>query len=728
GDNLNEPTEHFNLSLEAVNPAADGGTLPSAPAVHSIADNDRVVITLGGGRRFREGETPDLIVDFGVELTRELTVRVVLLRVPLADIIRRVNYDDLAQVDIDTDGNTGSDWLSAIPPYLARAQLGRSLFMLAPVPGATSGVIPLNFFGSNNDKDGINEADEVFWVAVPEYEFVYNRATQSNELMRVRDTYIQGAWGDVEVAVEEQRYTIEDGDPITVSVAAATDTVAEGRTVRFNVTLEGAPKGPDADMEVLYTLSGPGGGVVPVEYGDGRGRLRFNRLQTAGVITVGIPATGALGAGSMDGTLALEITGVEELYTAPETLPGHLGYQYEYFDYALGEVTVSSTRNRASVTVDWVDGEHVFEATRSPPGAVAEGADANTTATWVITRTAGPDLGGGNLRLMWSVVPGAGAVAAEDADFAATTGVLTFTGSTQSDGARRLLDVHIAPDDLNEADERFRVVFAAADAGIASLPAPQEAVITDSADDAIEVSITHDAETPTSATENGATLTFRVGLSGGIRTADVVVPFLFSGAGITDSDFDILTPANIAASAVSGVATFRPGRAPRADESMNVVAQLLDDDLNEATEMLTLSGAPGLHTAAGAIRYADGAGSAAAGILDDDAIAAAIIPVGTDFRPDLFHQVEEGRIARFLVTLDHASAAAATVPYVISGPADFSDYGAFFAIEDGVDVLSLPGKKYAGALVIPAGRTTATLAVPLERDDDTDESELLSVF
>ncbi|MDD9807881.1 MAG: hypothetical protein OXU34_06390, partial [Gammaproteobacteria bacterium] len=701
GDNRNEPTEVFDIFLEAADPVAGGGTLPSGAATYMIADDDRVIITLSGGRRFPEGERPDVIVNFGAELTRGLlTVRVDIVRAPreTLELYPVMNDYDLPQIE-HGDGNTGLYGLPATPPNLSRAQIGGDIFMLPPVPGATSGAIPLYYFDEGS-VDNLNEADETFWVVIPE--------------SRDRDSiYLSGAWGDIEVAAASQQYIIEDGDPITVSVAAAADTVAEGRSVRFNVTLEGAAKGSSADLDVLYTLSGPGGGVIPVDYGVGR--LRFNGAKdssrdgdTAGVITVGIPPVDALGAASEDGVITLEITGVEGIYSEPTLVANrelHVAQLVESDDYAIGEVTVSSTRNRASVAVDWVDGEHVFEATLAPPGRIAEGADANTMANWTITRTAGPDLGAGHLRLMWSVVPGAGANAAEAADFAATGGVLTFSGSTQSPAAQQLFNVQVVPDNLNEGDESFRVVFAAATAtNIASLPPPQQIVIADNADDTIEVVIIRSTLTAVAITEDApAPAIFRVDLSGGQRTSRVFMPFTISGDGITASDFDILSLTSSAGDAFDGELVFGGS----AFEHTHV--RLLDDDLNEAAETLTLTGAPpgadGLRTA-GAIRYAAtaDADNAEVEILDNDPILVSL-SASPDVTPETsLYNLWEGRVARFFITMDRASAAPATIAWAF---------------------LAGHGLRYRGpaegTVTIPAGQTSATVGVRvLEGGTDDD--------
>jgi len=114
-----------------------------------------------------------------------------------------------------------------------------------------------------------------------------------------------------------------DNDPITVSVATTANTVTEGQSVQFDITLEGASEGADGNFDLLYTLDGLAG-VTPAD--SGNGRLQFRRrssalgTQTAGTVTVTIPYTGALGDSNEDSTLIFRVVGVEEQPTAPRVV------------------------------------------------------------------------------------------------------------------------------------------------------------------------------------------------------------------------------------------------------------------------------------------------------------------------------------------------------------------------------------------------------------------------
>ncbi|MDD9874822.1 MAG: hypothetical protein OXU22_04710, partial [Gammaproteobacteria bacterium] len=156
--------------------------------------------------------------------------------------------------------------------------------------------------------------------------------------------------------------------------------------------------------------------------------------------------------------------------------------------------------------------------------------------------------------------------------------------------------------------------------------------------------------------------------------------------------------------------------------SGDIVVTLLDDELNEAQETVTVTGAsPALAsltrlrltgTGSGGVQYTAGGNLAAVDVTDDDAISVSIAVAGTDADDSLGgHQVEESADATFTVTLDHASAADATIPYTIGGEVEADDY-----TDSG-----------NGSLTIPAGDTEGTITVSLLADADTDAAEDLTV-
>jgi len=79
-----------------------------------------------------------------------------------------------------------------------------------------------------------------------------------------------------------------------------------------------------------------------------------------------------------------------------------------------------------------------------------------------------------------------------------------------------------------------------------------------------------------------------VALSGGVRTSMVTVPFAFSG-GLSNAEYAITTPGSIADDATGGAVTFAVDGMETAGDSATIVVNLQGDNLNEATETLTVT-------------------------------------------------------------------------------------------------------------------------------------------
>ncbi|MDD9818008.1 MAG: hypothetical protein OXU61_07750, partial [Gammaproteobacteria bacterium] len=451
GDNRNEDTEYFAVNLVAVNPGGDSGTNPTTTGVVTgIRDDDQVIITMGGGHSFPEG-TPDVdvVVDFGAELTRPFRARVLILRNDENSTLTNPAHNS---IETGNDFDSGTSYIPAGPPIVARSQLAASQFVA--LAGATTFSFPLSRLGDSDygfPDDNLNEADEVFWVTLSD---VISPAVSSAPG--------SGVWGDVvfptpRVTTRDgvwdpaslEAYTLLDVNPIDITVTASVNTVAEGGSVRFDITLTGASEGSDGNFDVLYTLDGLGAGITPGDAGNGS--LRFNRLQTAGTVTVSVPYTAERGSSDDDSTLAFRITGVEKLDTPPTLVNGT-----EHFDHAAGVITSTAPNNQASVTVTWTDDtpDHVFTLDEAPATIAEPAAAQGAPATFEVER-GGPDLAT-TLGVTWRIQT-AGA-AAEDFH-GATQGTLSFFGNTTT----QTFVVNAAHDDLNEGDEDFTINFTVSD-------------------------------------------------------------------------------------------------------------------------------------------------------------------------------------------------------------------------------------------------------------------------
>ncbi|MDD9816218.1 MAG: hypothetical protein OXU31_09675, partial [Gammaproteobacteria bacterium] len=299
----------------------------------------------------------------------------------------------------------------------------------------------------------------------------------------------------------------------------------------------------------------------------------------------------------------------------------------------------------------------------------------------------------------------------------AITGIVTFSGhapqnsqssfsisSTVPDVSYRIT---VFDDNLNEGPTTVTAALsnvqrAGIGAGSVSIPI--------AASDPIAVTIVRQGSA--NVNENGS-VTFRVFLSGGLRTADVVVPFSFSGA-LGNGEYAITAPAGIAATATGGTVTFDTSGTPTPTDTADITVNLQGDTLNEATEALTVTGAAagstGLRTA-GAIDYTTVGNTASANITDDDAITVTAAPAESS--------VAEGGEAEFTVTLSTTSAADATVVFSAAIVAQTMTANADGNPDFALDTPS------ASPLMIDAGKTESTITVDINDDRLAEDAETL---
>ncbi|MDD9850760.1 MAG: hypothetical protein OXU94_03215, partial [Gammaproteobacteria bacterium] len=239
----------------------------------------------------------------------------------------------------------------------------------------------------------------------------------------------------------------------------------------------------------------------------------------------------------------------------------------------------------------------------------------------------------------------------------------TFAGDAVTDGSGSVtvasgassgtLSIAVPDDNLNEAASTLTVTLGdITGATVAAAGGTAEATVA--ASNPIAVTI---ARQGAADVDEDATVTFRVSLSGGLRTADVVVPFTFGGS-LDNAEYAITAPAGIAATATGGTVTFDTSGTPTATGHTDITVNLQGDTLNEAADTLTITGAApgdsGLRTA-GAIDYTSNGNTDSVNITDDDAITVTVAPAESS--------VGEGDEAEFTVTLSTTSAAAATVNF-----------------------------------------------------------------
>ncbi|MDD9875658.1 MAG: hypothetical protein OXU22_09025, partial [Gammaproteobacteria bacterium] len=502
--------------------------------------------------------------------------------------------------------------------------------------------------------------------------------------------------------------TIPASDPMTASIARAAgqaETVDEGQSAEFTVTLSGAASGSAAAVAVPYTIAGSGG-YTPTDAGGGSVTIAAGQLQ--GAISVRMPLSGILGAGDDDQTVTVTLTADDaatmDSFEGPTAASGG------------GEVarTADPAGQFAEVIVNFIDDAHSFTFTDSAT-TIAEGDD----ATYTVTRSGSDITSGAALSVTWEYAAGNPAPVAADfpGDVFPAGGVLEFTGSQ----ATKTFTIAIADDSINEPGEVFALTLsiapehrvAADDQGGASLPAALSVTITD--DDSVMVTIAR-AAGGGAVNENGGEMEFTITLEGGERAAGVetLVPVSVGGAGITADDFDItgpLTELDGTPPAAGDTAITAILADDRSTYTLTLTAT--DDDLNEAAEQLTVTGAApgaaGLRLSnGGGAKYTEGGDSASRPIADDDAISVSVANAGVDADADADgFQVEEEHPAQFTITMDHASSAEARIPWTATG----------LEAADTTDALS-------GVAVIAAGDTEATVSFALAGDADAGADEM----
>ncbi|MDD9871601.1 MAG: hypothetical protein OXU41_08815, partial [Gammaproteobacteria bacterium] len=178
----------------------------------------------------------------------------------------------------------------------------------------------------------------------------------------------------------------------------------------------------------------------------------------------------------------------------------------------------------------------------------------------------------------------------------------------------------IPNDNLNEPASKFTVTLTTV-TGATIASGRGTAEVTIAASDPIAVTITRQGD---AEVNENADVTFRVSLSGGVRTTDVIVPFSLPRY---SSYYTIRFPGSSLISR-TGTVTFERRNT---NTAMDFTVRLHDNTLNEATRTITLTGAPagamGLRTVGGGpIAYATGGNTASVTLTDNDPITVTVAP------------------------------------------------------------------------------------------------------
>ena len=287
--------------------------------------------------------------------------------------------------------------------------------------------------------------------------------------------------------------TIEDGsdDAIRATLRASRQTVREGESVSFTVTLSG---GTSTEPVTVRYRTADGSATAPGDYTALSGTLTFaNDSETR--------------------TFTLRTRDDDELESA-ETLVVMLSD-----GKSAGEVDAE-----VSTEVTITDNDSISVSLEAPPSTVTEGESAS-----FVVKLSGATLS--DLVVSYGTSGGSGAAGAiAGQDYNEVSGTLTFSAGS---GLTQTFTVATIDDKLNEATETFTVSL-----GDVSLPASAELGVTDATveildNDGLTAKVTADAD----LVAEGDPATFTVALTGGTSTGDVVVFYTVDGSATASDDY-----------------------------------------------------------------------------------------------------------------------------------------------------------------------------------------------
>ena len=719
-DDLNEADETFTVALSGVTLPA-GVSLGDAEAVGTITDDDELTVSVAGpGANVEEGQTAtftvtvtgtsttavvvsyevdtdastatatDYTAPSGTELTigagvASGTIEVVtntdavlephetlVLKLTAASTAGEVGVSTTAATAAATIEDKGTVTVSVRD---AQASEGESVQFVVELTGAVSSEVKVSY--ATSDGTGANPAAGTDYTAVSATELTFRPgealrqtvsvATAEDELNEADETFkLTITAPDPEVAGvilgdAEAVGTITDDDELTVSVAGPGANVEEGQTATFTVTVTGTST---TAVVVSYEVDTDASTATATDY------------------TAPSETELTISAGVASGTIQI-VTNTDTVLEPDETL--------------VLKLTAASTAGAVSVATA------TAEATIEDPGTVtvsvgdAQASEGDSVQFEV-------ELSGAvssEVKVSYATSDDTGATAAvAGTDYTAVSATtLTFR---PGEALRQTVSVATAEDELNEADETFKLTITAPDPEVAGvILGDAEAVGTITDDDELTVSVAG----PGANVEEGQTATFTVTVTGTSTTA-VVVSY--------EVDTDASTATATDYTAPSGTElTIGAGEASGTIQIATNTDTVLEPD---ETLVLKLTAA----STAGAVSVATA--TATATIEDTDTVTVSVKalivedddPDTTDvIETDDKSIVEEGQSAMFAVELSGAVASAVEVSYEASD-------GTAVAGEDYTAVS-------ATTLTFTAGDTAKTVTVVTLADDVVEAAETFTV-
>ncbi len=488
---------------------------------------------------------------------------------------------------------------------------------------------------------------------------------------------------------------ITDDDPLTATVTAKAESVDEGQTATFTVSLTGGTS--TAPVVVHYSLGGS------ATSGDD--------------YTAPVSRTLTIGSGTSSGTFTIETLTdnvVPETETLEVTLDSATSAGTVMVSPTAATTAINNTTRPTLILED--DGSSSVRARRSVRGASIRGSSSSISCDVCMTEG---DTQTGTTRTVrpMLVLPGttqkviipasqtvtidyetSDGTAQAGQDYVEKDGTLTFTGDP-NDGFKAKLQTPITlqtiGDTLNEPDRTFTLTLLSA-----TLP---DLTTTDAVSFTVAVRdddpISAEVEALSSRVNEGQSAAFQVNLSGGTPTADVVISYAVGGSATAGDDY----------TAPPGTLTIASDRT-----SGTITIETLDDGVredNDETMVVTLTGATTAGTATvasqGATTTISGEGPPARvqpPVQVQPATARVSVSAGAP-------SVNEGETATFEVTVSGGTGTEMRISYSVGGTAT-------------------PGADYtapSGTLTIGSGASSGTIAIATLADDVLDPDETLVV-
>ena len=539
-DELNEADETFKLTISAPDPEVAGVSLGDAEAVGTITDDDELTVSVAGPvANVEEGQT----ATFTVTVTGTSTTAVVVsyevdtdastaaapgdytapseveLTIGVGETSGTIevvtNTDAVLEPDetlvlkltgASTAGAVGVSATAATATTIEdngtvkvsvadrKASEGGSVGFEVRLSGAVSSEVVVSY-ATSEDGTGTNPAAGTDYTAVSATELTFRPgealmqtvtvATVEDELNEADETFkLTISAPDPEVAGvslgdAEAVGTITDDDELTVSVAGPVANVEEGQTATFTVTVEPQTKDSTTAVVVSYevdtdasTAAAPGDYTAPSEV-----ELTIGVGETSGTIEVVTNTDAVL---EPDETLVLKLTGAS----------------------TAGAVGVSATAATATIEDNGTVKVSVADRKASEGGSVGfEVRLSGAVSSEVVVSYATSE-------------DGTGANPAAGTDYTAVSATeLTFR---PGEALMQTATVATVEDELNEADETFKLTISAPDPEVAGVSlGDAEAVGTITDDDELTVSVAG----PVANVEEGQTATFTVTVEPQTRTA-----------------------------------------------------------------------------------------------------------------------------------------------------------------------------------------------------------------